>query len=330
MTCLDKQGQVLSEKQHVCPKPDSFKCLITDMYRDGLLDDSDGTRIRDWELLRDKGAYTYSEDAPLVKRVTELEGRADNGVKKEEETLGGAVRELLKRCPEFQDIVSLDALRVLYAPSRSTAVASKSILATVETPENYETANAMIHTLLPQFTNCEKRFEFDAAIRARSDKGDVAILVEHKTTLDTEKLLNFTKKLKKLNKVSQEDGGQSMLSAFRSMHILPVIYGRAPNDTQLSALQAEADKANILFLSPGPLPVVELESGSTTRRERKRTCEEYQRFLREPGPSEDSSPSSPPPPSPLDAFPVLGFMPSQRPIVDLLQPIIRWISQFKQ
>ena len=60
--------------------------------------------------------------------------------------MGGAVRELLKRCPEFQDIVSLDALRVLYAPSRSTAFASKSILATVETPENYETANAMIHT----------------------------------------------------------------------------------------------------------------------------------------------------------------------------------------
>ena len=118
-------------------------------------------------------------------------------------------------------------------------------------------------------------------------------------------------------------------SAFRGMHILPVIYGRAPNDTQLSALQAEADKAKILFLSPGPLPDVELESGST-RRELKRTCEDYQRFLREPGPSEDSSPSSPPSPSPLDAFPVLGFMPSQRPIVDLLQPIIRWISQFKQ
>ena len=57
---------MLSEEQHVCPKPDSFKCLITDMYREGLLDpaDSAGTRIRDWELLQDKGAYTYSEDHP--------------------------------------------------------------------------------------------------------------------------------------------------------------------------------------------------------------------------------------------------------------------------
>jgi len=328
VTCLDKQGQVLSEEQHVYPNSDSFKCLITDMYRKGLLDPA-GKRIRDWEKLQDKGAYTYSEEAPLVKRVTELEGRADNGVKKEEETLGGAVRELLKPCPDFQNLVEMDSLRVLFAPSTSTAFVSKSILATLETPENYETANAMIHTLLPQFTNCDKRFEFDAVIRARCDKGDVAILVEHTTSLDTEKLLNFTKKLEKLNEVSQEDGGQSMLSAFRGMHILPVIYGRAPNDTQLSALQAEADKANILFLSPGPLPDVELESGST-RRELKRTCEDYQRFLREPGPSEDSSPSSPPSPSPLDAFPVLGFMPSQRPIVDLLQPIIRWISQFKQ
>ena len=298
------------------------------MYRKGLLD-PDGKRVRDWELLQDKGTYTYSEDAPLDKRVTELEGRADNVVKKEEETIDGALRESLQPCAEFQDFVTLDALRVLYEPSKSTALVSKAILVTVETPELYETANAMVHSLLPQLTNCDKRFEFDAVIRARCDKGDVAILVVHKTTLDTEKLLNFTKKLDKLNEVSQEDGGQSMLSAFRGMHIFPVIYGRAPNETQLSALQAEADKANILFLSPGPLPVVELESGST-RRELKRKCEEYQRFLREPGPSEDSSPSSPPSPSPLDDFPVLGFIPSQRPIVDLLQPIIRWKSQFKQ
>ena len=249
--------------------------------------------------------------------------------------MDGALREILEPCKEFQDLTSSDALRVLYAPSTATALVSKSILTMVKMPELYETSNVMIHALLPRFTNCEKRFEFDAVIRARCDKGDVAILVEHKTTLDTEKLLNFTKKLEKLNEVSQEDGGQSMLSAFRGMHIFPVIYGRAPNDTQLSALQAEADKANILLLSPGPLPVVEFESGST-RRELKRTCEEYQRFLREPGPSKDSSPSSPPSPSP-DAFPALELVQSQRPIVDPLQPIIdlllliiRWISQFKQ
>ena len=328
VTCLDKQGQVLSNEQYVCPKPDSFNRLITEMYRKGLLDPA-GKCVRDWEELQDKGAYTYSEDAPLDKRVTELENRADNAGKKEEEMMDRALREILEPCKEFRDLTSSDALRVLYAPSTATALVSKSILTMVEMPELYETSNVMIHALLPRFTNCEKRFEFDAVIRARCDKGDVAILVEHKTTLDTEKLLNFTKKLEKLNEVSQEDGGQSMLSAFRGMHIFPVIYGRAPNDTQLSALQAEADKANILLLSPGPLPVVEFESGST-RRELKRTCEEYQRFLREPGPSEDSSPSSPPSPSPLDASPVLGFMPSQRPIVDLLQPIIRWISQFKQ
>ena len=334
MTCLDKQGQVLSIEQYVCPKPDSFNRLITELYRKGLLDPA-GKCVRDWEELQDKGAYTYSEDTPLVKRVTELENRADNAVKKEEEMMDGALREILEPCKEFQDLTSSDALRVLYAPSTATALVSKSILTMVKMPELYETSNVMIHALLPRFTNCEKRFEFDAVIRARCDKGDVAILVEHKTTLDTEKLLNFTKKLEKLNEVSQEDGGQSMLSAFRGMHIFPVIYGRAPNDTQLSALQAEADKANILLLSPGPLPVVEFESGST-RRELKRTCEEYQRFLREPGPSKDSSPSSPPSPSP-DAFPALELVQSQRPIVDPLQPIIdlllliiRWISQFKQ
>ena len=120
MTCLDKQGQVLSEEQHVYPNSDSFKCLITDMYRKGLLDPA-GKCIRDWEKLQDKGTYTYSEEAPLVKRVTELEGRADNGVKKEEETLGGAVRELLKPCPDFQNLVEMDSLRVLFAPSTSTA-----------------------------------------------------------------------------------------------------------------------------------------------------------------------------------------------------------------
>ena len=325
---------MLSIEQYVCPKPDSFNRLITEMYRKGLLDPA-GKRVRDWEELQDKGAYTYSEDAPLVKRVPELENRADNAGKKEEEMMDRALREILEPCKEFRDLTSSDALRVLYAPSTATALVSKSILTMVEMPELYETSNVMIHALLPRFTNCEKRFEFDAVIRARCDKGDVAILVEHKTTLDTEKLLNFTKKLEKLNEVSQEDGGQSMLSAFRGMHIFPVIYGRAPNDTQLSALQAEADKANILLLSPGPLPVVEFESGST-RRELKRTCEEYQRFLREPGPSKDSSPSSPPSPSP-DAFPALELMQSQRPIVDPLQPIIdlllliiRWISQFKQ
>ena len=334
VTCLDKQGQVLSNEQYVCPKPDSFNRLITELYRKGLLDPA-GKCVRDWEELQDKGAYTYSEDAPLVKRVPELENRADNAGKKEEEMMDRALREILEPCKEFRDLTSSDALRVLYAPSTATALVSKSILTMVEMPELYETSNVMIHALLPRFTNCEKRFEFDAVIRARCDKGDVAILVEHKTTLDTEKLLNFTKKLEKLNEVSQEDGGQSMLSAFRGMHIFPVIYGRAPNDTQLSALQAEADKANILLLSPGPLPVVEFESGST-RRELKRTCEEYQRFLREPGPSKDSSPSSPPSPSP-DAFPALELMQSQRPIVDPLQPIIdlllliiRWISQFKQ
>ena len=339
VTCLDKQGQVLSNEQYVCPKPDSFNRLITEMYRKGLLDPA-GMRCRDWETLQDKGEYTYSEDDVLVvQRVTELENRADNVVKKEEEMMGGAMRKILEPCKEFQNLTSLDALRVLYAPSQATARLSKTILTTVETPELYETSNAVIHALLggsqPRFTDCEKRFEFDAVIRARCDKGDVAILVEHKTTLDMENLLNFTKKLEKLNEVSQEDGGQSMLSAFRGMHIFPVIYGRAPNDTQLSALQAEADKANILLLSPGPLPVVEFESGST-RRELKRTCEEYQRFLREPGPSKDSSPSSPPSPSP-DAFPALELMQSQRPIVDPLQPIIdlllliiRWISQFKQ
>jgi hypothetical protein len=338
VTCLDKQGQVLSNAQHVCPKPDSFNRLIIEMYRKGLLDPASGKRCRDWETLQDKGEYTYSEDdVPVVQRVTELENRADNVVKKEEEMMGGAMRKILEPCKEFQNLTSLDALRVLYAPSQATARLSKTILTTVESPDLYETSNELIHALLggsqPRFTDCEKRFEFDAVLRARIDNADVAILVEHKTTLDTEKLLNFTKKLEKLNEVSQEDGGQSMLSAFRGMHIFPVIYGRAPNDAQLSALQAEAEKANILLLCPGALPAVEFEPGST-RRERKRTCEEYQRFLREPGPS---SPSPSPSPSPLSAVPALGFVPSQRPIVDPLQPIIdllqqiiRWISQFKQ
>ena len=80
MTYLDKQAQVLSKEQHACPKLDSFKSLITDVYRKGLLD-PDGKRVRDWELLQDKGAYTYSEDAPLDKRVTELEGRAEQRCK---------------------------------------------------------------------------------------------------------------------------------------------------------------------------------------------------------------------------------------------------------
>mgnify|MGYP004376512427 FL=1 len=62
VTCLDKQGQVLSNEQYVCPKPDSFNRLITEMYRKGLLDPA-GKRVRDWEELQDKGAYTYSGEA---------------------------------------------------------------------------------------------------------------------------------------------------------------------------------------------------------------------------------------------------------------------------
>ena len=73
VTCLDKQGQVLSIEQYVCPKPDSFNRLITEMYRKGLLDPA-GKRVRDWEELQDKGAYTYSEDAPLDRRVTDVRG----------------------------------------------------------------------------------------------------------------------------------------------------------------------------------------------------------------------------------------------------------------
>ena len=186
MTCLDKHGQVLGEDRHTCSIPDHFKGLIRDVYRRGLLD-QDGNRVRNWEELQDEGVYTFSEDFPLDERVTELQGRADNHVKQEEEMLEVTMMQCVNDCAQFEDMHSLSALRKLYNTSDHIALGrSKEILELVEAPALWESANTLAHSLLPQLASSDTLFEFDAVVRARCKKGDVVILVEHKTTLDTE------------------------------------------------------------------------------------------------------------------------------------------------
>ena len=72
---------------------------------------------------------------------------------------------------------------------------------------------------------------------------------------------------------------ESMVGVFRGMRVLPIIYGNAPNDKELLAVQEAATHASILFLSPGVLPVVELDEG-LSHQERHPDCGHYTQFVR--------------------------------------------------
>ena len=74
-------------------------------------------------------------------------------------------------------------------------------------------------------------------------------------------------------------GGKCMVSVFRGMQMLPIIYGNAPNTTEFLAVQAAAKKAGILLLSPGALPAAELVEGSS-HLEYHRACKDYLPFVR--------------------------------------------------
>ena len=89
---------------------------------------------------------------------------------------------------------------------------------------------------------------------------------------------DFGSKIADLTRGAAEDGGKSMVSVFRGMQMLPIIYGNAPNGTEFLAVQAAAKDANILFLSPGALPAVE----GSSHLEHYRACEDYLQFIRTP------------------------------------------------
>ena len=162
-------------------------------------------------------------------------------------------------------------------------VTSKMMVNIVENPANWGLANDLIRVYLAGVESPKSSLivhELDAVIRARGKGGEpIAVIAEHKSTLDHVMVEDFGDKIATLTREAAEDGGKCMVSVFRGMQMLPIIYGNAPNTTEFLAVQAAAKKDGILFLSPGPLPAAELVEGSS-HLEYHRACKDYLPFVR--------------------------------------------------
>ena len=240
-------------------------------------------KVVSWENVMGGGVYSYGSDPPLQHQVDELEGQLRNIVRSNENSLAQHIMGMLSAGGEFADIESLSAVRKVYEPRTNLAKDSvRYMLKILNDSECYGRANQLIHALLlivQKSNSTQTVYEFDAVFRVIDKKGKhIAVLVEHKSTLDHSKVEAFSMKIDALIKRAANDR-ESMVGVFRGMRVLPIIYGNAPNDKELLAVQEAATQANILFLSPGVLPVVELDEG-LSHQERHRDCGHYTQFVR--------------------------------------------------
>jgi hypothetical protein len=240
-------------------------------------------KVVSWENVMDDDVYSYGSDPPLQLQVDEMEGQLRNIVRSNENSLAQHVTGMLSAGGEFTDIESLSAVRKVYEPRAKLAKASvRCMLNILNDSECYGQANHLIHDLLlivQKSKSTQTVYEFDAVFRVIDKEGKhIAVLVEHKSTLDHSKVEAFSMKIDALIKRAANDR-ESMVGVFRGMRVLPIIYGNAPNDKELLAVQEAATQANILFLSPGVLPVVELDEG-LSHQERHRDCGHYTQFVR--------------------------------------------------
>ena len=285
----DKLGQE-HRYQWDLGKEDDFELLLSHQYHGGLTihqssgnDDGVERKVVSWEDVMDGGVYSYGSDPPLQLQVDEMEGRLRNMVRSIENWLAQHVTGMLSARGEFTDIESLSAVRKVYEPRETRAKTSvRYMLKILNDSECWGQANQLIHALLltvQKSKSTQTVYEFDAVFRVIDKKGKhIAVLVEHKSTLDHSKVEAFSMKIDALIKRAANDR-ESMVGVFRGMRVLPIIYGNAPNDKELLAVQEAATQANILFLSPGVLPVVELDEG-LSHQERHRDCGHYTQFVR--------------------------------------------------
>ena len=240
-------------------------------------------KVVSWENVMDDDVYSYGSDPPLQLQVDEMEGQLRNIVRSNENSLAQHVTGMLSAGGEFADIESLSAVRKVYEPRTNLAKDSvRYMLKILNDSECWGQANQLIHALLltvQKSKSTQTVYEFDAVFRVIDKEGKhIAVLVEHKSTLDHSKVEAFSMKIDALIKRAANDR-ESMVGVFRGMRVLPIIYGNAPNDKELLAVQEAATQANILFLSPGVLPVVELDEG-LSHQERHRDCGHYTQFVR--------------------------------------------------
>lgn len=240
-----------------------------------------------WDSVEDGGVYTYGSDLPLGIRLKNAEGQLRNMGSSTDNSLELTLFERFSGCAEFTDMESLSSVRRVYEPNEPTATGFVNLVVNiVEDPRNWGNANQLINSQLPGVESPKSTrimYELDAVIRARGKGGEpIAVIAEHKSTLDHVMVRDFGSKIADLTRAAAEDGGKSMVSVFRGMQMLPIIYGNAPNGTEFLAVQAAAKDANILFLSPGALlPAAELVEGPS-HLEHYRACEDYLQFIRTP------------------------------------------------
>ena len=239
-----------------------------------------------WDSVEDGGVYTYGSDLPLGIRLKNAEGQLRNMGSSTDNSLELTLFERFSGCAEFTDMESLSSVRRVYEPNEPTATGFVNLVVNiVEDPRNWGNANQLINSQLPGVESPKSTrimYELDAVIRARGKGGEpIAVIAEHKSTLDHVMVRGFGSKIADLTRAAAEDGGKSMVSVFRGMQMLPIIYGNAPNGTEFLAVQAAAKEANILFLSPGALPAAELVEGSS-HLEHYCACEDYLQFIRTP------------------------------------------------
>ena len=245
-------------------------------------DDDVERLVVEWDSVVDGGVYTYSTDSPVEIRLTNVEGELRNKGASDENALELTCRELFSSCAEFTDMESLSNARRVYKPSEPTAASNVEMMVkVVEDPAYWGLANGLIGVCLagvksPKSTRIVH--ELDAVFRARGKGGEpIAVIAEHKSTLDHVMVEHFSDKIANLTREAAEDGGKCMVSVFRGMQMLPIIYGNAPSTTEFLAVQAAAKKAGILFL--GALPAAELVEGSS-HLEHHRACKDYLPFVR--------------------------------------------------